>query len=86
MRKKKKEKEGPRGMVKRCMGKGKAGPAKPPPDMGDVVWYMDRRGMWRTGELIRIVDRGKSWGRCEVRDSVSRQIVKNIEPEHVRSI
>ncbi len=86
MKKKKKEKQGPSGMVRRCLGKGKDGPAKPPPDIGDVVWYPDKKGAWRTGKFIRVVDRGKSWGRCEVRDSVSGQLEKNIDPAHVRSL
>ncbi len=85
MTEKKKEKQGPRGMVKRCLGKGKGGPAKPPPSIGDIVWYTDRKGAWRTGLLIRVVDRGQSWGKLEVKDSVSGNPVK-VVAEHVRAV
>ena len=63
----------------------KSDPPKPPPSIGDVVWYPDRKEAWRTGRLIRVIDRGKNWGKCEVRDSVSGSLVK-VEPEHVRAI
>ena len=84
MKVKKKEKKGPSGMTKRTKFI-KSGPAKPPPEIGDVVWYPDRKGAWRTGRLIRVIDRGKSWGKCEVEDSVSGSPVK-VLPEHVRSL
>lgn len=85
MKKKKKEKAGPSGMVKRCLGKGKSGPVKPPPAIGDIVYYYKERGGWRTGRLLRVIDRGKSWGRLEVRDSVSKQKT-TARPEDVRSL
>lgn len=84
MKKKRKEKKGPRGMVKRCLGKGKAGPPTLPPDIGAIVWYPDKKGAWRTGRLLRVIDRGKDWGKCEVKDSESGRPVK-VLPEHVRS-
>lgn len=79
--KKKKQKRGPRGMVKRTTFI-KSGPAALPPDIGDVVWYPDRKGAWRTGRLMRVVDRGQYWGKCEVKDSASGGLVK-VVPEHV---
>ena len=81
MKKKKKEVKGPRGMVKRTTGFIKSMPL-PPPSIGDVVWYPNKKGAWRTGRLIRVVDRGKDWGKCEVKDSVSGSPVK-VLPEHV---
>ena len=80
----KKEKKGPSGVTKRTKFI-KAEPAKPPPEIGDIVWYTDRKGAWRTGRLIRVVDRGKHWGRCEVKDSMSGSPVK-VLPEYVRAI
>lgn len=81
---KKKEKKGPRGMTKR-INFIKAGPAKPPPEIGDTIWYPDRKGAWRTGKLIRVIDRGKDWGKCEVKDSVSGSKPK-VLAENVRAI
>ncbi len=80
----KKEKKGPSGMTKRTKFI-KAEPAKLPPGIGDIVWYTDRKGAWRTGRLIKVVDRGKDWGKCEVKDSVSGSPVK-VLPEYVRAI
>ncbi len=81
--KKKKQKQGPRGIVKR-MTSIKVGPPKPPPDIGDVVWYPDKKDAWRTGRLIRVIDRGKDWGKCEVKDSVTGSLVK-VLPELVKA-
>lgn len=84
MKKNKKQKPGPRGMVKRTTFI-KSGPAAPPPEIGDVVWYSDKRDQWRTGRLIRVIDRGQYWGKCEVKDSASGSLVK-VLPEHVRAL
>jgi hypothetical protein len=83
MKKKKKEKKGPSGMVKRTKFI-KSGPAAPPPDIGAVVWYPNKKGAWRTGRLIRVIDRGKDWGKCEVKDSETGSLVA-VLPELVRS-
>jgi len=85
MAKKKKEKQGPSGMVKRCLGKGKLGPDKPPPAIGSVVWYMDSKEAWRTGRLLRVIDRGRHWGKLEVRDSVSGGLRK-VVAEQVKAL
>ena len=81
---KKKEKKGPSGMTKRTKFI-KPAPAKLPPEIGDIVWYADRKGAWRTGQFVRVVDRGKSWGKCEVKDSVSGSLVK-VSSDDVRAI
>ena len=83
MKPKKKEKKGPTGMTKRTKFI-KAEPAKPPPEIGDIVWYTDRKGAWRTGRFIRIVDRGKDWGKGEVKDSATGSLVK-VLAENVRA-
>ncbi len=79
--KKKKQKQGPRGMVKRTTFI-KSGPPPLPPTIGDVVWYPDKKGAWRTGRLIRIIDRGQYWGKCEVEDSETGSLIK-VLPELV---
>lgn len=83
MRKKKKEVEGPRGMTKRTT-MGKHTPPPLPPDIGDVVWYPGKKGQWRTGRLIQVIDRGEYWGKCEVKDSETGRLVK-VLPELVRA-
>lgn len=79
-----KEKKGPGCMTKRVKFIKPSTP-KPPPSIGDIALYIDRKGAWRTGQLIRVIDRGKNWGKCEVRDSVSGRLAK-VKPEHVRAI
>ena len=66
----KREKRGPRGMTKRTR-MIKAGPPKPPPALGDVVWYSDACGASHTGRFIRVVGRGKGFGLCIIEDSVT---------------
>lgn len=83
MKKNKKQKPGPRGMTKRTTFI-KAEPAAPPPDIGAVVWYPSKKGAWRTGRLIRVIDRGKDWGKCEVKDSETGRPVA-VLPELVRA-
>lgn len=84
--KSKKKKRGPSGMVKRSLGKKGAGPAKPPPDIGAVVWYIDpKKEAWRTGKLLRVIDRGQHYGKLEVRDSVSGH-KRKVTCENVRSL
>ncbi len=81
MSKQKKDKKGPSGMVKRTTFI-KPDPPPLPPEIGAVIWYRDKREQWRTGRLIRVVDRGQNWGKIEVKDSVSGGLVK-VAPEHV---
>lgn len=81
---KKKEKKGPSGMTKRTKFI-KPEPEKLPPEIGDIVWYADRKEAWRTGQFVRIIDRGKCWGKCVVKDSASGHLVK-VLPEYVRAI
>lgn len=83
MKKTRKQKKGPSGMVKRTTFI-KFGPPTPPPDIGAVVWYPSKKGDWRTGRLIRVIDRGKDWGMCEVKDSETGRPVK-VLPELVKS-
>lgn len=78
------KKKGPSGMTKRTKFI-KHEPEKPPPSIGDIVWYTDRKGAWRTGRLLRVIDRGKDWGKCEVKDSVAK-MPRTVAPENVRAI
>ena len=81
---KKKERKGPRGLTKRTRFLKPDVPL-PPPDIGDVVWYSDKKEAWRTGRLIRVVDRGKDWGKCEIKDSVTGG-KRYVLPEHVQAV
>ena len=74
----------PRGMVKRT-GMAKAGPEKPPPSIGDLVWYRDKKDAWRTGRLLRVIDSGKFWGKLEVQPNNAKTPVP-VTAEQVRAL
>ena len=51
---------------------------------GDVVWYYNDNGGWRTGRYIRTVERGADFGMCVITPLNGGKTDIYVRPEDVK--